>query len=302
MKQINDRIDEKLMSGRSQMKKQRKWLLFTVGGIVTTIAGYTVYRFSKRPANTPEKFLKSEHFSRKVVACLGDSHTQGTMAHNFVNDLAVQMGDKGYDFINAGVNGDLVYNALHRVEDVIECEPDYIIILIGTNDILARLSKSNEIHFEIKKQLPQKPTESWFIQNLRQLISLLKLHTNAKIAILSLPLISEDSDSVAFKAAVEYSKQIHAVAQETNITYLPLNERQLEYYETHRPTKQKRVVRSPFAYFIPSFKNYVMKKSWEEISQEAGLSLTIDTVHQNKMAAQMIEQLVRGFLEKEMND
>lgn len=91
------------------MKKQRKWLLFTVGGIVTTIAGYTVYRFSKRPANTPEKFLKSEHFSRKVVACLGDSHTQGTMAHNFVNDLAVQMGDKGYDFINAGVNGDLVY-------------------------------------------------------------------------------------------------------------------------------------------------------------------------------------------------
>ena len=45
-----------------------------------------------------------------------------------------------------------------------------------------------------------------------------------------------------------------------------------------------------------------MKKSWEEISQEAGLSLTIDTVHQNKMAAQMIEQLVRGFLEKEMND
>ena len=66
MKQINDRIDEKLMSGRSQMKKQRKWLLFTVGGIVTTIAGYTVYRFSKRPANTPEKFLKSEHFLERL--------------------------------------------------------------------------------------------------------------------------------------------------------------------------------------------------------------------------------------------
>lgn len=284
------------------MKKQSKWVMLSAGLIASSIAGYTIYRFSKRPSNNPETFVQSTHQSHKIVACLGDSHTQGTMAHNFVNDLAAQMGDKGYDFINAGVNGDLVYNALHRVNDVIACHPDYIIILIGTNDILARLSKRNEVHFEVKKQLPQKPTEAWFIENLKQLIGMLKLHTNAKIAILSLPLISEDTDSLAFKAAIEYSQQIHQVAQETNITYLPLNERQLKYFEKHRINTQKNVVKSPFAYFIPSFKHYVLRKSWEDISKEAGLTLTIDTVHQNKIAAQMIERLIVEFLEKEINE
>ncbi len=282
------------------MKKQSKWVMLSAGLIASSIAGYTIYRFSKRPSNNPETFVQSTKRSHKIVACLGDSNTQGTMAHNFVNDLAAQMGDKGYDFINAGVNGDLVYNALHRVNDVIACNPDYIIILIGTNDILARLGKGNEVHFEVKKQLPQKPTEAWFIENLKRLIGMLKLHTNAKIAILSLPLISEDTDSLAFKAAIEYSQQIHQVAQEMDITYLPLNERQLEYFEKHRRNTQKNVVKSPFAYFMPSFKHYVLRKSWEDISKEAGLTLTIDTVHQNKMAAQMIERLIIEFLEKEI--
>ena len=47
------------------------------------------------------------------------------------------------------------------------------------------------------------------------------------------------------------------------------------------------------------FFRYVLRKSWEEISQEAGLILTVDTVHQNKIAASMIEQLIRSFLETE---
>ncbi len=179
----------------------------------------------------------------------------------------------------------------------ISCHPDYIIILIGTNDILARLSKSNEIHFEVKKHLPQRPTEEWFIENLRQLIAVLKQQTSAKIAILSLPLISEDTDSQAFKDAINYSHDIWEVASEMNVTYLPLNEKQLNYFEIHRPGQNKSVVRTPLAYFIPSFKHYILRKSWEQISEEAGLSLTIDTVHQNKIAAEMIEQLIIEFLE-----
>ena len=82
-----------------------------------------------------------------------------------------------------------------------------------------------------------------------------------------------------------------------NVTYLPLNEKQLNYFEIHRPRQTKSVVRTPLAYFIPSFKHYILRKSWEEISEEAGLSLTIDTVHQNKVAAEMIEQLIIDFLE-----
>ena len=161
------------------------------------------------------------------------------------------------------------------------------------------LYKPNEIKFELKKHLPMKPNEAWFISNLTAVISKLKANTRAKIAILSLPLISEDTDSFAFKQAIEYSQQIQKIAQLEQITYLPLNEWQLKFLEENRESKRKKVKTSPFAFFMPSFKHYVLRKSWEEISQEAGLILTVDTVHQNKIAASMIEQLIRSFLETE---
>ena len=279
------------------MSGKKRWMI-GLGGVFTLLGGYTIYKFSQPPKNRPKDYQRQDK-NRQLVACLGDSNTQGTMAYNFVNELATSMGEEGYDFINAGVNGDLVYNVLNRLDEVIICDPDYIIILIGTNDILAQLNKPNEIKFELKKHLPMKPNEAWFISNLTAVISKLKANTRAKIAILSLPLISEDTDSFAFKQAIEYSQQIQKIAQLEQITYLPLNEWQLKFLEENRETKRKKVKTSPFAFFMPSFKHYVLRKSWEEISQEAGLILTVDTVHQNKIAASMIEQLIRSFLETE---
>lgn len=277
------------------MRKWTKGLIASLTVGVTGVTAYTVYKFTSRPKNNPKQFKGSTKANR-VVACLGDSNTQGSMAHNFVNDLDLAMKNEGYEFINAGVNGDLVYNVLNRLDEVIECHPDYIIILIGTNDILAGLTRYNEIKFELKKQLPIKPNEAWFISNLTAVIERLKKETTAKIAIMSLPLISEDTQSVAFQKAIEYSQQIYKIAMYEGITYLPLNEWQLRYLEQHRPIKYEPVHTSPFAFFFPSFKHYVLGKSWEEISKEAGLVLTIDTVHQNKIAASMIESLVRTFL------
>lgn len=277
------------------MRRNKKWMV-GIGAILATLSGYTIYKFSQPPKNNPKNY-KQNHSAKKVVACLGDSNTQGTMAYNFVNELSQSMGEEGYEFINAGVNGDLVYNVLNRLDDVIACHPDYVIILIGTNDILAQLTKHNEIKFELKKHLPMKPNEAWFISNLTAVISKLKSKTQANIAILSLPLISEDTDSFAFKQAIEYSQQIQKIARLEGITYLPLNEWQLTFLEQQREKKKKRVNTSPFGFFLPSFKHYVLRKSWEEVSEEAGLILTVDTIHQNQIAASMIETLIRSFLE-----
>jgi len=46
----------------------------------------------------------------------------------------------GIEFINAGVNGDLAYNVRQRIAAVIAQQPDYIIILVGTNDVTGGLS------------------------------------------------------------------------------------------------------------------------------------------------------------------
>ncbi|MGL4338031.1 MAG: SGNH/GDSL hydrolase family protein [Turicibacter sp.] len=280
-------------------KKDYKTTLFGGLSLFFSVCSYTIYKFNQRPVNTPKHYLKTKRSLKPSVVCLGDSNTQGAMSYSFVNELSVSAKGSYFEIINAGINGDLAYNVLNRLDEVIACNPNYITILIGSNDILATLNKQNELRFERKKDLPIKPNEVWFESNLTAIISTLKQKTKAKIAILSLPLISENPESLAYKKSISYSKIIAKIAKCEQICYLPLNECQLQYLTNHHKAKPKGYDSSLLVFFKPAFKHYVLGKTWDEISKEEGLTLTIDTVHQNKVAATMIERLVLQFLKEE---
>ena len=65
---------------------------------------------------------------------------RGQVSINFVDMLRDRLNDKGFRFSNAGVNGDLVYNVLTRLDVVIAQQPDFVIILVGSNDVSATLT------------------------------------------------------------------------------------------------------------------------------------------------------------------
>ena len=50
----------------------------------------------------------------RLVACLGDSITQGQVSANYVKLLERRWESNGVRFVNAGVNGDLAHNVAQR--------------------------------------------------------------------------------------------------------------------------------------------------------------------------------------------
>ena len=117
--------------------------------------------------------------SLKRVVCIGDSITAGMVNPNYVDLLAQHVSGQSYAFINAGINGDLVFNVLQRCDQIIQCQPDFISILIGTNDVNASLSEKNIRRFMKDKKLPCRPTHPWFREMYSALLQKLQTETHA---------------------------------------------------------------------------------------------------------------------------
>jgi lysophospholipase L1-like esterase len=128
-----------------------------------------------------------------IVACLGSSSTAGKgQAFNWIIELQRRLGERRVVFRNFGVGGDLAYNALQRLSDVIASHPKKIVVFIGGNDVLALVSTKVRRFFRISKRLPRDSTPEWFRENLRAIVLRVKAETSATIALCSLPPIGED--------------------------------------------------------------------------------------------------------------
>ena len=79
---------------------------------------------------------------RKIVACLGSSSTAGKgQAFDWMAELRRRPGNGQFEFRNFGVGGDLAYNALQRLPDVLACRPGKVIVWVGGNDVLTLASR-----------------------------------------------------------------------------------------------------------------------------------------------------------------
>jgi lysophospholipase L1-like esterase len=204
---------------------------------------------------------------------------------------------KVVDIINAGLNGDFVLNVLRRLDDAIKCKPDFVTIMIGNNDARAVFAPDVIDAFRKFKKVPLEP-EYWTIQKYREdlteIISRLKKDTNAKIAILSIPTIGENFNHPVFDLSLEFARTIKVVASETNVTYLPLSEKMVDYLKEHSSNEKypyeegmKMMIRALFAHYFG--------RSWEKIARKNGCHLHVDHLHLNKTGASMVADLITNF-------
>ena len=73
----------------------------------------------------------------ETVACLGSSTTASKGTYNWIDELAKRPQNSRFRLVNFGVGGDLSVNIAKRLDPVVRVAPDRVIVLIGTNDILA---------------------------------------------------------------------------------------------------------------------------------------------------------------------
>lgn len=232
------------------------------------------------------------------VVCLGASIVRGEFSANFVRMLQKRLGTEGFAFINEGVNGDLAYNVLTRIESVIAHQPDFIIILVGTNDVNGVFSPRIGESMQKIKKLPQPPAKTWYRDNMREIVCRLKSATSAHIGLCSLPNIGEDLNSDGNQLLRSYNAILADIARQEEITYIPVNEAQSDYLRTQQ-TASGRTVEARRLSFI-TFKFLMLRNllrlSLDRIARINGFLLSVEGIHMNSKGAGLIADQIEAFL------
>ncbi|MHA1727205.1 MAG: SGNH/GDSL hydrolase family protein [Promethearchaeota archaeon] len=264
-----------------------------------------IYASIKPPKTNPKRFLnkkrkKFEDFEKKkVVVFIGDSITRGNYGVNYIKILMERLNYSEYEFINAGINGDLTVNVLKRLDEIIQCKPDFVILLIGSNDVNGSQSSKWAKVYELTKNVPKDPlfwTEERFKEDLGKIIRKLMEEIRALIAIGSIPPIGECPNTPSFEDSKRYSRIIENLAADFNVNYLPLNETittQIQENPTQPNFPYEKLSSVSMLKFLFL---HCMGRSWEKISKMNGLQFLTDNLHLNKAGATVVADLVEKFL------
>ncbi|TFG27327.1 SGNH/GDSL hydrolase family protein [Candidatus Thorarchaeota archaeon] len=255
---------------------------------------YLFWQMEKLPKNRPGKY--DIPIGKKVVVLAGDSITHGQIGASYVPILEEHLDKKQYSLVNAGVNSHLAWNLLQRVDEIIACEPDYVTIMIGTNDANAATSKGVAEEYMKRMNLPKMPNDLWYRECLQGIVTRLQSETSADIALISIPPIGEALDHPAFRISSDYIKTIQEVANVTDVAYLPLHERMLAYLREHKGEPKYPFERTKIGMTIACFKRYILRKDWDTIGREVGFQLHIDYLHLNTKAASIVAEIIEEFV------
>jgi len=236
------------------------------------------------------------------VACLGSSSTAGRgQAFDWIGELQQRPQNRELRMLNFGRGGDLAFNALDRVREVVACCPQLVVVWIGANDVLAEVFPNVRRFFRIAKRLSREPSLPWFRDNLRSLARRLKIESPA-VALCSLAPIGEDVASsettqrTLNQRIAEYSATIRAIAREEGADYIPVYET-LNAQMATAPGK----VFGPFrfsAFYRDAFRAVVQRKSADEIARINGWRFHTDGVHLNRRGGMLVSELVQRFIDE----
>ncbi len=229
-----------------------------------------------------------------LVACLGDSLTQGQASANYVQLLENRLADDGYRFLNAGINGDLTFNLLQRLDEVIAQQPDIVTLLIGSNDINATFDKKTAARYQKYKDITGTPSIPWSMGNLNTIVARLKSAGIHRIALLSIPMIGEDLDSSLNDRVCQYNQQLRELASRLQLHYLPLHEQLTSGLpRDHQPPPYRGRI---WPMIAAGLKVKLLHRSWNQTSAANGLWFLTDFIHLNERGAEVIANLVAGYI------
>ena len=170
------------------------------------------------PSGDIDSFLTNKRKGRtkesnndRTLVCVGDSITCGKVSANYVEKVSNQLhhdAQHHWNVVNAGKNSITTYEVLRSIDKVIECNPDYVTVLIGTNDTKAMISTEWKEETELACE-GDIDLETFEI-NLTQIVSSLLERTKAIVTVCTIPPIGEDLSSEANTVYVLESNKIIA--------------------------------------------------------------------------------------------
>jgi len=236
----------------------------------------------------------------KTVSCFGASLTAGRVSFDYLDLLRARPALADFQFINRGIDGELAWNGLQRLDEVIADQPDAVSIFMGTNDVNAVLSERNRIRYLNFNHLPTDPTLPWYEENMRAIVGRLKNETQARLSLLSLAVIGEDLDHEANHQVRLYNEVIRRIADDEKLDYLPVHERMVAWLHDHETDRASLPPRLAYKDGFTNVGNaiglHASGMTWDQVSHRNGLQLTTDCLHLNSVGAGMVADLIETWL------
>lgn len=237
----------------------------------------------------------SQSTSQPLCICMGDSNTFGRIAVSYPDLLSGRF-DGRLQVVNAGKNSGLTYHMYAFLDALEALQPSYVTIAIGTNDVNLKLSPVVERAFRLLGKIPELPTRESYVRNVSTLIAELRRRCSAQIAMLSIPVLSEEVDGEANELVASYNKLLQELAIEKGCAYLPLFERQMEVLRaraipprSHYKDLNRLVAKTLVAHFM-------LGKPLDVLADENGLLCLVDCIHLNGKSAGIAADLIEGWL------
>ena len=276
-------------------------LIFILIAAATLAAAffYVSKIISTLPVGRAEDYLnKQSQSNNKIVACIGDSLTHGNVGQSWVDYLRLEFKDT--IFLNEGINANTSWQVLQRLEPILECKPDVIILMIGTNDALGSFDVNSGLRYKRNNKLPEVPTFDKYKEYLPKIIE--RLSVSSKVAICTLPPIGENKESKVNQHVNQFNDFIKIVAKQKNIHLLQVSDSlwsdidsrtyplEIDYNPKSIPLLRR--------IFGGIFHHYLFKKSWNDIAESKGQWILFDQIHLNERGANIVFNLVKSFISK----
>jgi lysophospholipase L1-like esterase len=275
-------------------------VLIAVAIMVATVFIYVSRIISLPPEGRAVDYLNSKlKNNQRVIACIGDSLTHGNIGQSWVDYLRQEFPNDV--FLNEGINGNTAWQVIQRIDPILRCQPDLIILLIGTNDALGSFDINSGLRYKKNNELPEVPTLEKYKEHLIELIEKIGIHP--KIAICTLPPIGENVNSEVNKHVNKFNDYIKMTVTQKNLSLMPVSDAiwsdiqsrtyplKLEYISKAMPLLMKRILGG-------IFHHYLFKKSWNDISRVKGQWILFDQIHINERGAEIVYKLAKDFISK----
>ncbi len=276
-------------------------LIFILIAAATLAAAffYVSKIISTLPVGRAEDYLnKQSQPNNKIVACIGDSLTHGNVGQSWVDYLRLEFKDT--IFLNEGINANTSWQVLQRLEPILECKPDVVILMIGTNDALGSFDVNSGLRYKRNNKLPEVPTFDKYKEYLPKIID--RLSVSSKVAICTLPPVGENKESKVNHHVNQFNDFIKIVSKEKNINLLQVSDSlwsdidsrtypsEIDYNPKSIPLLRR--------IFGGLFHHYLFKKSWNDIAEAKGQWILFDQIHLNERGAYIVFNLVKSFISK----
>jgi lysophospholipase L1-like esterase len=239
----------------------------------------------------------------ETVACLGSSTTASRGTYNWIAELEKRPQNRRFRFVNLGVGGDLSFNAVSRVDRAVRVRPDRVLILIGTNDILATVFPNFRRLARVWKRMPAEPSPARFTENIELITRGLQNETDARIALSSLAPVGEDPHSThAVQSQLNdlfaaYNDALRETAASKALDYVPFYESFQDQLERAKTAKPFTRLSLPSLYRDYLFREMILRRSFDDIARSNGWVFHIDGIHLNTKGGRILTEVVQQFLD-----